>query len=199
MAMPPPDKPQATSANLDAWKKVTGTTNDGVAAIEPPNPPSVSGVVRKREDSPIPELGSDGFTAADARRSAIEINEEYTLEELTDIVDNTMKYIRAQAENGEVEAGIDTKPFNKGLRKALIRELKHRGFKVTEENIDGVGILGLNVSWEPFDWKGFGKSLIGPIFVALCLCGILYGVWHMTERANKNSQLRIEQPLERGK
>ena len=200
MAMPPPDKPSATTANLDAWKKVAGVTNEGVVIVEKPKPPSITGVVRQREDSPVPEIGSDGFTAADARKSASVITEEYTLEQLTDIVDNTMRYIRAEAEDGAVDAGIDTKPFNNGLRKALIRELKHRGFRVTEEKADGIGVLGLNVSWEPIDWQKLGKSLIGPILAVIFVCGFIYAVWCMTNRAEKNSHpAAIEQPLERGK
>jgi hypothetical protein len=199
MAMPLPDKPNATTANLDAWKKVTGATNEGVAIVEKPKPPSITGVVRQREDSPVPEIGSDGFTAADARKSASKITEEYTLEELTDIVDNTMRYIRAEAEDGEVAAGIDTKPFNNGLRKALIRELKHRGFKVTEEKADGIGVLGLNVSWEPIDWRKLCKALIGPLILVLVIAGLVtIGKLAMTHM-NEHRPAAIEQPLERGK
>lgn len=202
MAMPPPDKPNATTANLEAWKKVTGTTNEGVTIVEKPKPPSITGVVRQREDSPVPEIGSDGFTAADAIKSATQITEEYTLEELTDIVDNTMKHIRSLADNGEMEAGIDTQACNNGLRKALIRELKHRGFKVKENKVDGIGIRGLDVSWEPFDWAAFGKSVIGPIVSGLVIVGLItllaFGAHSCIDNTIKSNQ-HLQQQLERDK
>jgi hypothetical protein len=201
MAMPPPDKPSATTANLDAWKKVAGVTNEGVVIVEKPKP-TVTGVVRQREDSPVPEIGSDGFTAADAIKSATQITEEYTLEELTDIVDNTMKHIRSLAENGEMEAGIDTQACNNGLRKALIKELKHRGFNVKENKIDGVGIRGLDVSWEPFDWAAFGKSVIGPIVSGLVLVSLItllaFGAKSCLDGTIKSNP-SVQQQLERSK
>jgi hypothetical protein len=193
----PPTTQQATSANLNAWKKVTGVTNEGVAIVEKPKSPSITGVVRQREDSPVPEIGSDSYSAANARKRATEITEYYTLEELTTLVDSTIAHIRDRADNGEVEAGLDTNSCNAGLRRALLRELRHRGFKVTRSGADYAN--SYDISWEPLNWKKLGKSLIGPLLLVLVIAGLVtIGRLAMT-RINEHHPAAIEQPLERGK
>lgn len=173
-----------TVANLDAWKKAGATiepaTNSGLQ-ITP------SKIIH--EDEMPNQIGSIRFSAKDAFKSSLEVNEEYSPEELGTIVDSIILHIKELAENGEMSANINVSKFNNGLTRELIRDLKRRGFRVKRYNEIGQGI---SVSWE----KRINWSVVGGLLV---ICGIIVIVLVMftladRERANSAKPIHVESP-----
>jgi hypothetical protein len=169
-----------TVANLDAWKKAGATiepaTNSGLQ-ITP------SKIIR--EDEAPNTIGSIRFSAKDAFKSSLEVNEEYSSEELDTIVDNTITHIRELAENGEMEANINVSNFNNGMVRELIRELKRRGFGVSRSRA-----YGLTVSWE----RRINWGMVGGILIVVAIIGSLVFGMYFVSKDRSVKPVQVESP-----
>ena len=188
-----------TLKNLDAWKKAGANIQeitDVDSLTAPPKPPLFPPIKRMKESSSTPEVGSFEYTVNDAFKCSQKINEEYSASELCRVVDNILEHIKDEAKEGFLETPISTTCFNIGMKKAVIKELKHRGFKVKKvaELSDGV-MVSWDRRWKLSRFIPFIALLLILLTVVCFLVGSI-SVLSSNYKLKDNKSAPVEQKVE---